>query len=66
MEHYNISGSGTWLYMNVYEQSMILMHYLYSYIDGLVQDCSNFIVLAMEILQSCVKPLISYYCYHKL
>ena len=26
------------------------------YIDGLVQDCSNFSVLAMVILQSCMKP----------
>ena len=27
-----------------------------SYIDGLVQDCSNSSVLAMELLQSCTKP----------
>ena len=26
-------------------------------IDGLVQDCSNSSVLAMELLQSCAKPL---------
>ena len=26
-------------------------------IDGLVQDCSNSSVLAMELLQSCNKPL---------
>ena len=26
--------------------------------DGLVQDCSNSIVLAMELLQSCTKPMI--------
>ena len=25
-------------------------------INGLVQDCSNFIALAMELLQSCAKP----------
>ena len=29
-----------------------------SYIDGLVQDCSIFSALAMEILQSCTKPSI--------
>ena len=29
-------------------------------IDGLVQDCSNSSALAMELLQSCTKPLISY------
>ena len=27
-------------------------------IDGLVQECSNSSVLAMELLQSCTKPLI--------
>ena len=27
------------------------------YIDGLVQDCSISSVLALEILQSCTKPL---------
>ena len=26
-------------------------------IDGLVQDCSNFIAIALELLQSCTKPL---------
>ena len=25
-------------------------------LDGLVQDCSNSIALAMELLQSCTKP----------
>ena len=30
------------------------------YIDGLVQDCSNSCVSAMELLQSCTKPLIWY------
>ena len=28
------------------------------YIDGLVQDCSNFIANALELLQSCTKPSI--------
>ena len=27
-------------------------------IDGLVQDCSNSSALAMELLQSCIKPSI--------
>ena len=31
------------------------------YVDGLVQDCSNSSVLAMELLQYCTKPLISWY-----
>ena len=32
--------------------------YLLENIDGLVQDCSNFIANALELLQSCAKPLI--------
>ena len=28
------------------------------HIDGLVQDCSNSIANALELLQSCTKPLI--------
>ena len=31
---------------------------VWPYIDGLVQDCSNSIALAMELLQSCTKPSI--------
>ena len=27
-----------------------------SYVGGLTQDCSNSIVLAMELVQSCTKP----------
>ena len=33
--------------------------YFTYYTDGLVQDCSNSSVLAMELLQSCTQPLIS-------
>ena len=29
-----------------------------AHINGLVQDCSKSIALAMELLQSCTKPLI--------
>ena len=32
----------------------------YWHIEGLVQDCSNFIANALELLQSCTKPLIWY------
>ena len=35
--------------------------FLYEYIDGLVQDCSNSIANALELLQSCTKPTISLY-----
>ena len=30
-----------------------------TYIDGFVQDCSNSIAYALELLQSCTKPSIS-------
>ena len=40
---------------------MYLPHMILSqsfpYINGLVQDCSNSIALAMELLQSCTKPM---------
>ena len=29
------------------------------YIDGLAQDCSNFIANALELLQACTEPSIS-------
>ena len=29
-----------------------------TYVNGLVQDCSDSSALAMELLQSCTKPLI--------
>ena len=32
-----------------------------SYIDGLVQDCSESNALAKELLKSCTKPSISYF-----
>ena len=35
-------------------------------IDGLAQDCSNSIALAMELLQSCANPSISVYIAHTL
>ena len=36
----------------------IIYSHCIAYIDGLVQDCSNSSVLAMELLQSCTKPSI--------
>ena len=36
----------------------MLTRFTDAYIDGLVQDCSNFSALAMELLQSCTKPSI--------
>ena len=37
---------------------LLLDIYMIEYIDGLAQDCSNSIANAMELLQSCIKPLI--------
>ena len=31
-----------------------------TYIDGLVQDCNNFIVNALELLQSCAKSTMNF------
>ena len=44
-------------YFIIYTQEL---HYCacHQYINGLVQDCSNSSALAMELLQSCTKPLI--------
>ena len=39
-------------------QSMEHMAATGLYIDGLVQDCSNSIANALELLQSCTEPLI--------
>ena len=40
-----------WLYYISYRIRIIHLH-----IDGLVQDCSNYIANALELLQSCTKP----------
>ena len=40
-------------------ESMCLLYKNWEHhIDGLVQDCNNFIANALELLQSCTKPLI--------
>ena len=41
-----------------YASQSLLWEY-FVYIDGLVQDCSNFSALAMVLLQSCTKPSIN-------
>ena len=43
-------------------QSQIKYQWTRPHIDGLVQDCSNSIADALELLQSCTKP--SLCCYH--
>ena len=50
-EHLNDQSRITWK-MQLWIQSL--------HIDGLVQDCRNSSALAMELLQSCTKPSISY------
>ena len=39
--------------------AVTLDYYFEDHIDGLVQDCSNSSVLAVQLLQSCTKPSIS-------
>ena len=49
------------LYMSVLIQQMQKIQKLWNgklHINGLVQDCSNSIANALELLQSCTKPLI--------
>ena len=49
--------------LNVYSLICILCFSLSYHINGLVQDCSNSIALAMELLQSCTDPLnVACYC----
>ena len=43
-----------WKYVHIY----ILVQHNKDYIDGLVLDCSNSTAYALELLQSCTKPLI--------
>ena len=43
-----------------YEYGFFYAVFCYGYIDGLVQDCSNSIANALELLQSCTKPLVSF------
>ena len=43
---------------NTYKFKIQDSNIIYSVIEGLVQDCSNSIANAMELLQSCIKPLI--------
>ena len=44
------------LRMHVYWTSVLSFSVFHQRIDGLVQDCSIFSALGMEILQSCTKP----------
>ena len=44
----------SWYYDNFF--SVQVQHFSRNQIDGLVQDCSNSIANALELLQSCTKP----------
>ena len=37
--------------------------FIWTYLDGIVQDCSNSSVLAKELLQFCAKPSILLLCH---
>ena len=47
--------------MGYYNEDLFPVH-KHCYFDGLEQDCSNSIALAMELLQSCPKPTIYRSC----
>ena len=40
----------------IWDAMTFMWHLCNEYIDGLVQDCSNSIANALELLQSCTKP----------
>ena len=44
------------IFMHHLQKTMVTNHHF----EGLVQDCSNSIANALELLQSCTKPL--YWC----
>ena len=46
------------LYTSLFQTSCWIYCWRHTYIDGLVQDCSNSIANALELLQSCAKPSI--------
>ena len=48
---------------SVFQCQEMMWNTIYEYIDGLVQDCSNSSVLAMELLQSCTKPSMHTFIY---
>ena len=47
----------------MYSAVLIQFEVITRYFDSLVQDCSNSIADALELLQSCTKPSIWCYCY---
>ena len=50
----SITGKSNWLYDSwiLYKISILNRDACMSYIDGLAQDCSNSIAIALELLQS--------------
>ena len=56
---FTVCRTGVWLCVVLVLGYTFIMHvHVVLYINGLVQDCCNSIALAMELLQSCVKPSI--------
>ena len=55
--HYDIIFSKYFLKNIAKSHHVVHQYHLWDwYIDGLVQDCSNSIAYALELLQSCTKP----------
>ena len=57
---FNMTAIGTFLEWWLQLDMVRSCHFAW-YIDALVQDCSNSIANALELLQSCTKPLILWY-----
>ena len=55
---YDVSNEGQLVCRCLLEHLKFYTEYIH--IDGLVEDCSNSIANALELLQSCTKPLISF------
>ena len=53
----SVSDSTKWLCPNQILTYLKNTHIHNHYINSLVQDCDNSSVLAMELQQSCIKPL---------
>ena len=47
-------------YKSVLARNVDKVFFIHHYFDGLVQGCSNSSALAMELLQSCIKPSINF------
>ena len=53
---HNLSGQWSLRLVNRVSITSDVLHNFQVYVEGLVQDCSNSIANALELLQSCTEP----------